>query len=433
MPTLHPNSTNYVHSYEPNTNDLTMAMDYNSAGQPILRTADPQLHTTSTGRQTVSTQQLVYFNTFQYTKDPDVWDEQTHNGGAVDFDQDLGMCAMTVAGQINSEAVQQSRRVVRYTPGRQNELTFSVIFTQPVAGIRRRIGLFDEHNGFYFEDGGDGSYYCVLRRTANNTTTETRVSRSQWNFDQLDGAGPSGIVADPTKIQMVVFEYNWFGAGRVEVSWIVNNQKLPIHRFDTANTLSTTWCATPFLPIRREITNTLGTPGTHTMYIGSCSVAAEGSVDLLGTESNINSPITGVSTGNTANVFKPILSIRLKSNRLQGVVIPIDFQAATLDNTAIFYRLVQNAQLTGANWTITNDASFVEYDTSATATSSGTVLKTGFLSTSAQGQLQTFDSRVVSQLARNQMGTASDTLTVEVASVQANKAAFASINWIELR
>ena len=37
MGNLNPNSTNYVHSYEPNTNDLTMAMDYNSAGQPNLR------------------------------------------------------------------------------------------------------------------------------------------------------------------------------------------------------------------------------------------------------------------------------------------------------------------------------------------------------------------------------------------------------------
>ena len=38
MPNLNPNSTNYVHSYEPNTNDLTMAMQYDVLGRPILRT-----------------------------------------------------------------------------------------------------------------------------------------------------------------------------------------------------------------------------------------------------------------------------------------------------------------------------------------------------------------------------------------------------------
>ena len=37
MPVLNSNSTNYVHSSEPNTSDLTMAMEYNSQGEPVLR------------------------------------------------------------------------------------------------------------------------------------------------------------------------------------------------------------------------------------------------------------------------------------------------------------------------------------------------------------------------------------------------------------
>jgi len=39
MPNLNPNSTGYVHSSEPNTNDLVMAMDYNASGQPVIRVA----------------------------------------------------------------------------------------------------------------------------------------------------------------------------------------------------------------------------------------------------------------------------------------------------------------------------------------------------------------------------------------------------------
>lgn len=37
MPILNPNSTNYVHTSEPNTSDLTMAMDYREDGKPALR------------------------------------------------------------------------------------------------------------------------------------------------------------------------------------------------------------------------------------------------------------------------------------------------------------------------------------------------------------------------------------------------------------
>lgn len=40
MSNLNENSTNYFHSYEPNTNDLTMAMDYNAGGQPVIRTGN---------------------------------------------------------------------------------------------------------------------------------------------------------------------------------------------------------------------------------------------------------------------------------------------------------------------------------------------------------------------------------------------------------
>ena len=34
MPNYNANSTNYTHSFEPNTTQLTHAMDYNEAGQP---------------------------------------------------------------------------------------------------------------------------------------------------------------------------------------------------------------------------------------------------------------------------------------------------------------------------------------------------------------------------------------------------------------
>jgi hypothetical protein len=40
MPNLNPNSTNYTHSFEPNTNDLVHVIEYNAGGQPSLRSLD---------------------------------------------------------------------------------------------------------------------------------------------------------------------------------------------------------------------------------------------------------------------------------------------------------------------------------------------------------------------------------------------------------
>ena len=433
MAILKPNSTNYEHSWEPNLADLHHSMTYNADGEPVIRIDDTTVQHTSKNRRKVSNYELLYFNTFQYSKDTGIWDEQITGTASLTLDEYLGMIKMQVGSGKGDQAIQQSRRVIRYIPGKQNELSFSVIFTQPTLGIRRRLGLFDETGGFYFEDGGDGTYYCVIRRTTAAGVVETRIPREQWNVDKFDGTGPSGIVADPSAIQLVSFEYEWYGAGQVEINWIINNSKHPCHQFNYANLFDHSWTNTPFLPVRKEITNVTGVSGTHSMYVGSTSISTEGDTSPLGREIGISSPITGKSTGNTANVFVPILSIRLKSNRLRGVVVPTGFQAATLDNTTIFYRLVLNPTLTGPIWTSISDDSFVEYSSTSTASENGTILKTGYLSSYTQGQVLAFDSKTINQLGRYNMGTTSDILTIEVASTQANKSAFAAFNWIELR
>lgn len=432
MPNLNPNSTNYFHSFEPNTNDLVHAMDYDPYGQPILRIDNTSAQHTSKNRAKVSNLSVTTFNSFQYTKDPDVWDEAITGTATSTLDTYFGMVNMTVGGTAGDQVIRQTRRVVRYIPGRQSEVSMSVIFGTPTTGIRRRFGLFDQVNGAFFEDGGDGTYYVVCRHNTAAGIVEERVARADWNVDRLDGTGPSGITANPLAIQLMVIEYEWYGAGQVEFKFVINNNAYPVHQFDHGNISLVPWSSTAFLPVRAELTNVAGTAGSHTFFVGSTSVSSEGDIGPLGVESNAASPITGRAL-TTANTFYPVLSIRMKAARLQGVVIPIDLQAATLDNTQIYYRLVQNPTLTGASWVSVGTDSFVEYDVSATAAANGTVLKTAFLGTYQQGQLVKLDPRVLVQLGRTGMGTASDILTVEIAAANANKAGFASLNWIEIR
>jgi hypothetical protein len=407
-------------------------MDYDPFGQPVLRIDDTTVELTSKNRVKTSPYEIAGFSSYQYTKDVDIWDESTSGTASSTVNTYYGMIEMTVGSTAGDQVIRQTRRVQRYIPGRQNEISMSMIFGEPVAGIRRRYGLFDELNGAYFEDGGDGTYYVVCRRNTASGIVEERVARANWNTDQLDGQGPSGIIADATKIHLMVIEYEWYGAGQVVFKFIIDGNPHIVHVFNHANRVEQPWSSPPFLPVRAELTNVSGTAGTHTFYTGSYSVLIEGTVGPLGVESNAATPITG-RTLTTANTFYPVLSIRLKSDRLQGVVLPFDIQAATLDNTQIFYRLVLNPVLTGADWQPTSAEGFVEYDVSATAQSNGRVLKTGFIGTYQQGIAVKFDDRTTNQLGRSSMGTVSDILTVEIASVGANKAAFASINWLEVR
>jgi hypothetical protein len=108
-------------------------------------------------------------------------------------------------------------------------------------------------------------------------------------------------------------------------------------------------------------------------------------------------------------------------------------QTATNDNTNVYWRLFENATLTGANWTNHPDPnSFVQYDTTATAVTGGTTLLSGF--TIAGGaSLVDIDSKATLQLGRSGIGTISDIYTLACASPNTNKAALAVLNWIEQR
>jgi hypothetical protein len=134
-----------------------------------------------------------------------------------------------------------------------------------------------------------------------------------------------------------------------------------------------------------------------------------------------------------ANTFYPIISLRLKPDNLQAVMLLRSLQAVTNDNTNVYWRLYENSTLTGASWTDHPDPnSFMQYDTTATAVTGGTALLSGF--TIAGGaSLVNVDGKAALQLGRTGIGTISDTYTLACASPNTNKSALAVLNWIEQR
>lgn len=375
--------------------------------------------------------QTVFFNTFQYGKETDIWDERVVGVGTATYNEYSSNVIMQVGSTAGSKVIRQTKNVMRYIPGRSATLNFAVRLENPQVGIRRRFGLFDDNNGIYFEDNG-GTYSYVIRSNTTGIVTERRVSRDEWNGEKFDGNGWTGVVADPTKQQMISINYEWYGAGIVEFSWLMKNETIASHTFENSNVNDYVWCSTPFLPIRFEIENITGVAGTHYLYQGSNSLIHEGQPEKLGTLVSQGNAITG-KTMASANTFYPIVSLRLKSSGLSAVMILRSLQAVTNDNTNVYWRLIENTTLTNPVWTDHADPdSFMQYDTSATALSGGRILLSGF--TIAGGaSLIDIDEKAQMQLGRSGIGTISDTYTLACASPNTNKAALAVLNWIEQR
>ena len=386
----------------------------------------------SSGRRLkTSPYQTTFFNTFQYGLETDVWDQRITGIGSAVHNPDSSNIIMSVGITTGSKVIRQTKNVMRYIPGRAASLSFAIRLTTPTEGVRRRLGLFNETDGFFFEDDG-GTYSCVIRNTSAGITTETRVTRDNWNGDKLDGTGWSQYTADADKIQMVNFDYEWYGAGQVGFNWVIGNEKINVHKFNTANEAIRPWSSTPFLPIRCEIENVTGVAGTHYMYQGSNSLIQEGNPNKLGVLVSYSSPITG-KTMALANTFYPIISVRLKSNNLTGIVLPRSLQVATNDNTNVFWRLIENATITGGTWVDHPDPnSFIQANTTGTAVSGGRVVLSGF-TVGGGANLIIIDPQADLQLGRSGIGTISDTYTLACASPNTNKAALAAFNWIEQR
>jgi hypothetical protein len=375
--------------------------------------------------------QTVFFNTFQYGKETDVWDESIVGVGTATHNVNSSNVVMEVGSTAGSKVVRQTKQVMRYIPGRPATLAFAIRLETPQVGIRRRFGLFNETDGAFFEDDG-GTYSYVIRSSATGITTEKRITRENWNGEKFDGNGYTGVTADATKQQMISINYEWYGAGGVTFNWLMKNETIVSHEFENSNVNDRVWCSTPFLPIRCEIENVTGVAGTHYLYQGSNSLIQEGEPEKLGTLLSVSDAITG-KTMPLANTFYPIISLRLKASALQSVMLLRSLQAVTNDNTNVYWRLYQNSTLTGASWTDHPDTnSFMQYDTTATALTGGQALLSGF-TISGGASLVDVDDKAALQLGRSGIGTISDTYTLACASPNANKAALAVLNWIEQR
>jgi hypothetical protein len=403
----------------------------NPFGKPVVTVDDDTVQHTTTNRRKVSNYEITEFNTFQYTKDPLIWDEEVTGTASSTLNTYEASLVLSVGTTTGDRIERQTKRVLPYIPGRENEVIMHFKLNAQQTGIVKRLGILDETSGIYLEDDGT-TYNVVLRKTTAGGTTETRIARANWNGDKLDGTGGSGHNLDFTKFQTLVIEYNWF-TGHAELKFIIGNYAHSIHQFEFNNSEDVVITNTPFLPIKWDIHNTTGVSGTHTMEISSYATLSEAGSVPLGVRNTVITPLDGINCSD-ANTFYPILSIRIRSDRIKGVVLPLGFQVAALDNAPIFYKVLLNPTLTGATTWDTYDDTHVEYNTNATAVSEGDYIVTaGYISPNGQGGLLPLNTESAFQIGRLSMGDSSEVITIAAASTSANKDIFATMSWIEVR
>jgi hypothetical protein len=379
---------NYVFNYRTGktslvfSNQASLAQNFDSFGR--LRTAEPQ---TQFDSKQIADNQFLF------------WDDKEVSGSGTSSVYNTNRASTTLwVGAEAGRRVRQTRRWFNYQPGKAQLVEETGVFGEPEPGITRRVGLFNDQNGIFFQNDPDGAALGI-RSFTTGTTVDRLFRQEDWNYDKMDGTGPSGFDLDFTKTQIFFFDFEWLGVGTVAYGFFVNRSPIYVHFEHHANKLEEVYMSTPNLPLRYEIEND-GTGQAAFLKHICTTVINEGGRQATGLERGINRGLTPLVTNNDALIY-PLSGLRLKSTHLGAFIRLIDFSLICTSTSDYAVYVIVNPTIVGTapTW-LDLEHSSIQYaiPTNTTTVTGGTVIYTAVSSDTNQaisGVQRTIESDLV--------------------------------------
>ena len=377
--------------------------------------------------QTLFDTQARYFDHGQFANSITGSASVTYNANSSTF-----ALSTTGAGTVIRETV----KTFIYQPGKSLLVLNTFAMNTPTAGVTQRVGYYNTNNGVFFEVNGT-TLNMVIRSSSSGSIVEDRIPQSNWNGDNLTGAGgatnPSGIELDPALTQIFWTDIEWLGVGSVRVGFVINGQYIVCHTFDHANIPGniTTYMTTATLPIRYELSSS----GTAVSMTQICStVISEGGYSLSGLPGGVGHALGTPVRLPSDQTFIPLIAIRLKSTNPDAVVLPVNFTIVPEDQALIKFNIYRQAVTSGGVWANAVNGSSVQYNLAPTALVSGTPSSVGFLISNNQSINTPQDEgfSFEQQLSRDPFTPTMYEYVITAATTGTNIDVYASIDWQEI-
>jgi hypothetical protein len=385
------------------------------------------------GRLRVSNPFTLFDSSHRFD-DNGLWSTATATGGTATFNSAQGLVDLAVTAASGSEVVRETTKVFSYQPGKSLLVLSTFVMSSAKTNLRQRVGYYGAANGYYLEL-NNSTVSFVERSSVSGALVNTPVAQSSWNVDPMDGSGPSGITLDLSKAQILFMDLEWLGVGTVRIGLVINGNFYVCHKFHHANLITSTYITTASLPLRYEITNTGATSGASTLKQICSTVLSEGGYELNGLQQAVGIPINSPRTLGTAGTFYPVISLRLKSTRLDGVVILTALSIMPITTGNFNWQIIATGTTTGGAWVSAGTGSSVEYNITGTSFAGGRILASGFFNATNQGASQVDilkEALFKFQLERNSLTSTPFELTMVIASDGASDTVVASIDWEEI-
>jgi hypothetical protein len=387
------------------------------------------------GRLRVS-EPFTLFDSSHRFADNGLWSTATATSGTTTFNASQGLVDLAVTAASGSEVIRETTKVFSYQPGKSLLVLSTFVMSPAKTNLRQRVGYYGTQNGIYFQL-NNSTLSFVERSLVTGVVTESVVNQSAWNVDKMDGTGPSGIVLDITKAQILFMDIEWLGLGTVRIGFVINGIFYVCHKFHHANVIASTYITTASLPLRYEITNTGATSGASTLKQICSTVLSEGGYQLNGLQQAVAIPVTAPMNLAVAGTFYPIVSIRLKTSpdRLDAIIICTAISVIATSSGNYNWQVIASGTTTGGSWVAAPGGSSVDYNITGTSFTGGRILASGFFTSTNQGSTQVNilkEALFKTQLERNGLTSTPFELTIVVATDNAGGDILASMDWEEI-
>lgn len=386
------------------------------------------------GRLRVSTTATLFEASFTYDTQPLLFEPVEVAGGTVTHAESA--LQLAVDGTAGSVAAVQSRPYVPYEKGKSQLVKLTGVLGDPVAGVRSRFGYFDLEDGFYCQQDGDGLSF-VRRASTTGTLTHTIVPQDQWNVDPLDGTGPSGVLLDPSRAQILVIDGQWLGVGRVRMGFNIDGQTFYAHEWLHANREPVAPYVRSFtLPVRYEV-ETVGEGAAGAFTAICCDVESEGGVDSPVGFNFAGANVADVDTSTTPTAvlsIRPALDFPAGGRANRSFIIPADI-SVLVGGQPVLLEVVYDAELAGGTWTRTNPNSAVEVGVGQTLVTAGLPVDRLFVPAGSGNARAATGDAVTSQypLTLDIAGDNPKALTVVATTLTGTGTIRAAAGWREIR
>ena len=384
------------------------------------------------GRTKVAEPHTIFDSQHRYKPSGD-YSDTTTGTASVSHNANQSTEILSVGTASGDKVTRESKRIFPYQPGKSLQVMQTFVFNPAKTNLRQRAGYFSRTNGVYLElDGSQLSF--VLRSYTTGALVETKVLQSEWNTDRLDGTGPSDVLLDISKAQILFSEYEWLGVGSVRVGFAIDGRFIVAHQFNHANHIDSVYMTTASLPIRYEIENTGATSSNSSMKQICATVISNGGY----TRQTENWSAVRSTSVNVGSDNYPVVSIRLTSGRTDSVILPAAIDVLPTSQGNYQWALIRNATITGGTWVNHTDSTGnVDYNITATSMSGGTIIETGLIASTNQGasyvHLNESLARWDLQLGRTNADTpVGDIITLAVRSLGGTQGVAGGISWTDM-